>query len=90
VSTGQEAPIIIIGLVGAGAMFGVFYILYRKGQGFGPMNLRAMGIVLVGTFAALLAVQGGGSGLTAGFGVLGAIAGYIFGYRDSTPGTQSS
>jgi hypothetical protein len=76
----QQQLMLTIGIIGAGAMVGVFATFYRRGQGFGPLNLRAMGIVLIGTFAALLAAQGG-NGLTAGFGVLGAIAGYIFGFR---------
>jgi hypothetical protein len=49
--------------------------------GFGPFNLRVVGIILVGTFAALLAVQGGES-ITAAMGILGAIAGYLFGIKD--------
>ena len=76
----QQQLMLTIGIIGAGALVGVFLTFYRRGQGFGPLNLRAMGIVLIGTFAALLAAQGG-NGLPAGFGVLGAIAGYIFGLR---------
>jgi hypothetical protein len=51
--------------------------------GFGPQNIRAVGIVVVATFAALLAQTDAG-GITAGMGILGAIAGYIFGIRDSS------
>ena len=51
-------------------------------SGFGPFNLRAVGIVLVGTFAALLALKDGSS-LTAAMGILGAIAGYLFGIKTS-------
>jgi hypothetical protein len=50
-------------------------------SGFGPFNLRAVGIVLVATFAALLAV-GNQNSLTAAMGILGAIAGYLFGIKD--------
>lgn len=82
--TMQQQLIWTIGVIGLLTLVGVFASSYRRGQGLGPLNLRAVGIVLVGTFAALLAAQGG-SGLTAGFGVLGAIAGYIFGLR----GTES-
>jgi len=35
---------------------------------------------LIGTFAALLSAQGG-SAVAPGFGILGAIAGYVFGYK---------
>lgn len=54
-------------------------------KGFGPFNLRAVGIVLIATFASLLALKDGGS-LTAGMGLLGAIAGYLFGIKDKANG----
>jgi hypothetical protein len=73
----------IIALMGAGTMVGVFW---RMESGFGPYNLRAVGIVLVATFAALLAMRDG-SAMTAAMGILGGIAGYLFGIRDS-PRTQ--
>lgn len=53
-------------------------------RGFGPFNLRVVGIVLVATFASLLGLREGGS-LTATMGILGAIAGYVFGLKDSAP-----
>lgn len=59
-------------------------VLYRMKPGFGPQNIRALGIVLVATFAALLA-QSDSGGLTAAMGILGAIAGYIFGIRVGPP-----
>jgi hypothetical protein len=46
------------------------------------MNLRAVGIIFIGTFAAILAVSKSES-LNASLGILGAIAGYLFGYRES-------
>jgi hypothetical protein len=85
----QQQMMWIIGVIGAGAMAGVFYTLRRKNQGFGPRNFRAFAIVLIGTFAALLAAQGGPA-IAPGFGILGAIAGYIFGYRPSADETDSS
>ena len=57
-------------------MLGVFL---RMQGGFGPMNLRAVGIILIGTFAAILAVSKEQS-LNASVGILSAIAGYLFGY----------
>jgi hypothetical protein len=60
-------------------MVGVFC---RIRPGFGPFNLRAVGIVLVATFAALLALKDANS-LTATMGILGGIAGYLFGIRDN-------
>lgn len=68
----------IIAVFGALTMAGIFW---RMIGGFGPFNLRAIGIVLVGTFAALLATKDAGS-LTAAMGILGAIAGYLFGIKD--------
>jgi len=67
----------IIG-VGVLTLVGVFY---RMKSGFGPFNLRAVGLVFVGTLAALLGLKDGSS-LTAAMGVLGAIAGYLFSLRD--------
>lgn len=74
----------IIAVIGAGTLVGVFW---TKTQGFGPMNLRAVGIVLVATFAALLALQDGGA-LTAAMGILGGIAGYLFGLKGSSSAEQ--
>ena len=68
------------------AVFGLVTLCgvsYRMRGDFGPFNLRAVGIVLVGTFAALLVLKDGSS-LTAAMGILGAIAAYLFGIRDST------
>jgi len=72
----------IIAGFGAVALIGVFV---KMKPGFGPFNLRAIGIVLVATFASLLALQDGGS-MTAAMGILGAIAGYLFGIKDSAAG----
>jgi hypothetical protein len=68
----------IIAALGALTLIGVFV---KMKAGFGPFNLRAVGIVLVATFAALLAV-GNQNSLTAAMGILGAIAGYLFGIKD--------
>jgi hypothetical protein len=68
----------IIAALGAGCLFGVFF---RMKPGFGPFNLRAVGIVLVATLASLLAL-GDASSLSAAMGILGAVAGYLFGLKD--------
>jgi hypothetical protein len=68
----------IIAVFGLVTLIGVFC---RMHGGFGPFNLRAVGIVMVGTFAALLGSRDGTS-LTAAMGILGAIAGYLFGIKD--------
>ena len=70
----------IIAGIGALSLVGVFW---KMTKGFGPFNLRAVGIVIVATFSALLALREGGS-LTAAMGILGAIARYLFGLKDPT------
>ena len=72
----------IISALGPIALIGVFA---RMSKGFGPFNLRAVGIVLIATFASLLALKDGGS-LTAAMGLLGAIVGYLFGIKDKVNG----
>jgi hypothetical protein len=69
----------IIAGFGAVSPAGVFW---KMTKGFGPFNLRAVGIVVVATLSSLLALREGGS-LTAAMGILGAIAGYLFGLKDS-------
>lgn len=64
--------------LGALTLVGTFY---RMKGGFGPYNLRAIGIILIATFAVLLALRDSQS-LTAAMGILGAIAGYLFGIKD--------
>lgn len=68
----------IVSIFGALTMIGVFV---RMRGGFGPQNLRAIGIVLVATLATILGLAS--SSLTAAIGLLGAIAGYLFGTRDA-------
>jgi hypothetical protein len=68
----------IIAAFGFVTLGGVFW---RMKGGFGPFNLRVVGIVLVATLASLLALQAT-QALAAAMGVLGAIAGYLFGLRD--------
>jgi hypothetical protein len=68
----------IVSGIGALTLIGVFL---RMKNGFGPFNLRAVGLVLVATFASLLGLQDSG-GITSAIGILGAIAGYLFGIKD--------
>lgn len=65
--------------IGALTLIGVFV---RMKKGFGPFNLRIVGIVLVATLTSLLALLSE-TGITAAMGILGAIVGYMFGLRDS-------
>jgi hypothetical protein len=67
----------IIAAIGIVTLIGVFV---RMKPGFGPFNLRALGIVLI---ASLLALKDGAS-LTGCVGILGAIIGYLFGLKDIT------
>jgi hypothetical protein len=69
----------IIAALGALTLIGIFV---RMKEGFGPFTLRAVGIVFVGTLSALLALKDAGS-LSAAMGILGAIAGYLFGIKES-------
>lgn len=68
----------IVAAFGAIALIGV---LVRMKPGFGPFNLRAIGLVVVGTLASVLAIVDGNA-LTPAIGILGAIAGYLFGLKD--------
>ncbi|HKB65656.1 MAG TPA: hypothetical protein VKC61_07340 [Pyrinomonadaceae bacterium] len=70
----------IIAAIGIVSLIGGFI---RMKPGFGPFNLRALGIVLIAALASLLSLKDGAS-LTACFGIFGAIVGYLFGLKDST------
>lgn len=74
----EQQLIWFISGIGLLSLLGVFC---RMQNGFGPFNLRAVGIVLIATFSALLALKDGSS-LTAAMGILGAIAGYLFGIKE--------
>lgn len=67
----------VVAVIGAGALVGAFL---KMKEGFGPFNLRVIGIILVATFASLLAAANP-QALNAGVGILGAIAGYLFGLK---------
>jgi len=69
----------IIAIFGFATLGGVFY---KMKSGFGPFNLRVVGIVMIATFSTLLALAKTDS-LNAAMGILGAIAGYLFGITDS-------
>ncbi len=69
----------VIAAFGTVALLGA---LWRMKSGMGPFNLRVIGIIVVATFASLLSLTGPG-GLTAAMGILGGIAGYLFGLKDS-------
>ncbi|QOJ19662.1 MAG: hypothetical protein HRU77_02460 [Gammaproteobacteria bacterium] len=76
----------IIAVLGTGTLIGVFW---KMKDGFGPLNLRAVGLVLIAVLATLLAIAKSDN-LTAAMGILGTIAGYLFGAKTDSGNTQSS
>lgn len=70
--------IAIIVIVGFGT-FALNKIFKQMKEGFGIFNVRITGIVVVATFACILAVLSP-STESAAIGILGAIVGYLFGY----------
>ena len=70
---------IMITSFGALALAGAFW---RMNRGFGPSNIKVIGIVVIATFASLLAAEDSNA-MTAVMGLLGAIAGYLFGLKDA-------
>ena len=71
----EEQTLWIISTLAAGTLLGVFF---KMKPGFGPMNLRVVGIVLVAFLSSILAISHPDT-LNAAMGILGAIAGYLFG-----------
>ena len=76
----QQISVIGILLVGIVALIGSFK---QMKPGFGPFNLRVIGIILVATFATILALIDNGK-ISAAIGILGAIAGYLFGFNNNS------
>jgi cytochrome c biogenesis factor len=74
----QKQTLWIISALAAATLFGVFLKLK---QGFGPMNLRVVGIVLVAFLSSILATSNPDT-LNAVMGIFGAIAGYLFGTKE--------
>ena len=63
------------------AVLGIFKSKMKNGLG--PFNLRAIGITLVASLAAILSIaEIDASKLSATYGILGAIAGYLFGLNE--------
>ena len=70
--------IAILAVLGFG-VFAIVKIFSHMKKGFGTFNMRVTGIVIVATFASILAVLSPSSE-SAAIGILGAIAGYLFGF----------
>jgi hypothetical protein len=60
------------------SLVATYMCLKNMKPGFGPNNLRVLGILLVACFSTVLALANDASANTA-IGILGAIAGYLFG-----------
>ena len=74
--------VIIFGLVVVGGTFA------KMNRGIRQQNLKAVGITLVAVLASLLALWGNGA-LDSALGILGAIAGYLFGKDRSSDDAES-
>src|SRR5438045_4121243 len=71
---------LVVAALGAGALIGFFR---TKTPGWGHFTFKVMGLILVATFAALLAVAPlQEHAQTGAMGILGTIAGYLFGHQD--------
>ncbi|USF86415.1 hypothetical protein [Candidatus Endoriftia persephonae] len=67
--------IAILAVVGFG-VYALIRVFGHMKEGFGIFNVRITGIVIVATFASILAVLNPDAG-SAAIGILGAIAGYL-------------
>lgn len=80
--------IIIISIISSIALIGIFF---KMKEGFGPFNLKVYGLTIVITIASLLVLSNVSSDqLTACFGLLGTIAGYLFGMKVEKKNTNKS
>lgn len=71
--------LIIIALITVIALIGIFY---KMKDGFGPFNLKVLGLTLVvGTSSIIVLTDIPTDKLTAVFSIIGAIAGYLFGLK---------
>lgn len=74
--------IILVSILIGGGLIGSFR---NMKEGFGPFNLKVYGLTLViGITAILVLTDVSIDKLTAAFGILGAIAGYLFGLKQET------
>lgn len=68
----------LIAITGFG-VFAMIKVFSHMKDGFGPFNVRITGLVFVATLVSILAIMNP-SHDSAAIGILGAIAGYLFGY----------
>ncbi|CAG0995391.1 hypothetical protein FLAV_02553 [Flavobacteriales bacterium] len=66
-------------LVGSGCLFGIFK---QMKDGFGEFNTKVYGITIIAILISVLALSDiDSSKLSPAYGILGAIAGYLFGLK---------
>ncbi len=70
--------IALLAVLGFG-IFALVKVFAHMKNGFGPFNVRITGLVIVATFASIITVLSP-SAESAAIGILGTIAGYLFGY----------
>ncbi|MFL6726005.1 MAG: hypothetical protein ACJ8FS_05775 [Sphingomicrobium sp.] len=75
-------PQLSLWIVSALCLVALLATFWRMKGGFGPQNLRAVGIVFVASLVAILSLVRS-TDLTTAMGILGAIAGYLFGSQRS-------
>ncbi len=62
----------------------IFILKTKMKDGLGPFNLKAIGITLIATFVSILSLSEIESDKLLGvYGILGGIAGYLFGIKDN-------
>jgi hypothetical protein len=74
----------VLWLVGGMCALTLIGVFWKMKAGIGPNNLQAIGIVLVAFLASVLSILRP-DGLNAAMGILGAIGGYLFGMKSSSP-----
>jgi hypothetical protein len=82
----NNATIGLIAVILFGILAGIAAIIKMQG-GFGKNNTRVFGIILVATFTTVLALSTGDN-VSAAMGILGAIAGYLFGVTTTNPNSD--
>lgn len=78
----MEKFYIIVGLVAIIGIGALIVINNKMKEGFGNYNLKVYGITLVSIFVVILAISPiESTNLSPAYGILGAIAGYLFGLK---------
>jgi hypothetical protein len=76
--------VLVVAGLGTVAMLGFFR---TKMPGWGPFSLKVVGLILVATFASVVVIAPiEGHEQAAAIGILGTIAGYLFGQKNDSNG----